>query len=277
MQAAGPLVESAALRASETGRIPFGIARGIGSAAFIFANVAGGALIARFGMGVAPGWVLASLAAAAFAGWFALKPDPAPPDAALLGFRGRLGVGFRLLMTRPFARIVLGAGLIQAGHGFYYGFSVLVWSAQGLSATTIGLLWGFGVAIEVLFLASLAQIEKRASPEALLLIGGAGGLVRWSVLAAAPSGLLLWLAQGLHALSFAAVHVGALRLVMRSAPEEVVGLAQTIYAALAAGALLGLATLASGYLYDRFGAGGYGAMAALAGLGLLIAAPLVRR
>jgi PPP family 3-phenylpropionic acid transporter len=277
MQAAAPLVESATLRASAQGRIPFGIARGIGSATFIVANVAGGALIARFGLAVMPAWILASLAAAALSGWFALKPDPAPAAAAQLGFRGRLGVGFRLLMTRPFARIVLAAGLIQAGHGFYYGFSVLAWSAQGLSPVTIGLLWGFGVAAEILFLASLPQIEKRVSPETLLIVGGAGALVRWSVLAAAPTGLLLWAAQALHALSFAATHVGALRLVMRAAPEEVVGLAQTFYAALAAGVLLGLATLASGFLFDRLGAAGYLGMAALAASGLVIAAPLVRR
>jgi PPP family 3-phenylpropionic acid transporter len=277
MQAASPLVESATLRASASGRIPFGIARGIGSATFIFANVAGGALIARYGVGIAPAWVVASLAAAALAGWFAVKPDPAPAAAAHLGFRGRLGVGFRLLMTPPFARILLSAGLIQAGHGFYYGFSVLAWGAQGIGPATIGLLWGFGVAIEVLFLAGLPQIEKRLSPEALLIAGGGAGIVRWSLLALAPPTFLLWPIQGLHALTFAATHVGTLRLVMRTAPEEVVGLAQTLYAALAAGVLLGLATLASGYLYDRFGAGGYGAMAVLAGLGVLIAVPLMRR
>jgi PPP family 3-phenylpropionic acid transporter len=180
-------------------------------------------------------------------------------------------------MTPPFARILLSAGLIQAGHGFYYGFSVLVWSAQGLSAATIGLLWAFGVAMEVLFLACLPYVERRFSPEALLIVGGAAGAVRWSLLALAPSGFLLWPIQGLHALSFAATHVGALRLVMRTAPEEVVGLAQTLHAALAAGVLLGLATLTSGLLYERYGAGGYAAMAVLAGCGLVIALPLVRR
>ncbi|MBL8548895.1 MAG: MFS transporter [Hyphomonadaceae bacterium] len=273
-QAAAPLVEGATLRASAMGRLPFGAARGIASATFILANVVGGALIASFGVRVAPFWVLASLAAAALAGWLVVKPEPAPDRAAALGFRGRLKVGVSLLKAPVFLRVLAASGLIQAAHGFYYGFSVLVWGDQGISATTIGLLWGFAVAVEVVFLASLPIIERRLSPEALLIIGGAGALVRWSLMAFAPTGFALWPLQALHALSFAAAHVGALRLVMRSAPEEVSGLAQTFYASLASGALLGLATLASGYLYNLFGAGGYAAMAVMAGAGLAIAAPL---
>ena len=43
---------------------------------------------------------------------------------------------------------------------------------------------------------------------------------------------------------------------------------------LSAGVLIGLATAVSGPLYDRYGAGGYWAMAALAGAGLIAALPL---
>ena len=46
---------------------------------------------------------------------------------------------------------------------------------------------------------------------------------------------------------------------------------------LSAGLLIGLATAASGPLYDRFGAGGYWAMAAMAVAGLFAAIPLRRR
>jgi PPP family 3-phenylpropionic acid transporter len=101
-------------------------------------------------------------------------------------------------------------------------------------------------------------------------------VLRWSLLAISPSLVLLWPIQALHALSFAATHVAALRLVLREAPEEVAGLGQTLYAALAAGALIGIATLASGLLYESFGAGGYWVMAALAVVGLWIVAPLER-
>jgi len=50
--------------------------------------------------------------------------------------------------------------------------------------------------------------------------------------------------------------------------------AQMLSSVLSAGVLIGLATAVSGPLYDRFGAGGYWAMAALAAVGLLAALPL---
>ena len=78
----------------------------------------------------------------------------------------------------------------------------------------------------------------------------------------------VWL-QALHALTFAATHVGALKLVQREAPARVAGVAQTLYAALASGTLAGLAMLLAGALYDAGGAQGYLAMAALGGLGFV--------
>jgi PPP family 3-phenylpropionic acid transporter len=273
IQALTPLVEGATLRASQTGRIPFGVARGIGSGAFILGNVGCGALIGLHGPWMVIAWLLASLALAAAAAWL-LEPDASPPSAATLGFRGRLARGAELMREPRFLRIVVGAGFIQAAHAFYYSFSVLVWRGQGIAVSTTGVLWAFGVAVEIVFLAMLPFVEKRTSPETLLFLGGAGAALRWSAMALAPSEFLLWPLQALHTLSFAATHVGALRLVFREAPEEVAGLAQTLYAALAGGVLIGAATLVSGVLYDRFGAGGYWAMAVLAALGLWIVAPL---
>ena len=58
-------------------------------------------------------------------------------------------------------------------------------------------------------------------------------------------------------------------------------MAQTLYAALSAGLLMGAATLLSGHLYDVAGAKGYWAMAAMAAagglLGLLLLGPRPRR
>lgn len=277
MQALTPLIEGGALRWSQTGRIPFGVARGIGSAGFILGNVAGGALIALYGPNMVALWLLASMAivvATAFAG---LKPDPAPANAKSLGYRGRLKLGLAFATTPRFARILFGAGFIQAAHAFFYSFSSLAWRAQGFSDATTGLLWAFAVGVEIWFLVMLPQIEKRMTPEAMLVIGGAAAVLRWMLMALAPPLWALWPLQALHALSFAAVHVGALRLILREAPEEVSGLAQTFYAALASGILIGLATLLSGSLYDAFGAGGYWAMAGVAAIGLVLVAPLAAR
>ncbi len=64
-------------------------------------------------------------------------------------------------------------------------------------------------------------------------------MLRWVLMGFGPTGLLLWPIQALHALSFASAHVGAMRLLFREAPQSAAGLAQTLYAALASGLLMG--------------------------------------
>lgn len=259
-----PLVEAATLRATAQGKLPYGVARGIGSIAFIFANVAGGVLVARFGVGAAVVWILGALASVVLSSWGALGADPAPARAQ---HTSRFSGLTTLLRSRRYLILIISCGLIQSGHAFYYGFSTLVWRGQGIPADIVGLLWGFGVVVEVLFLWSLAPIERRVSPEALILAGAAGGIVRWSLMGFAPTGLLLWPLQALHVLSFAAAHVGAMRLLYREASESSAAMAQTLYAATSSGILMGLATLLSGALYDAVGAQGYWAMAAIVAVG----------
>jgi MFS family permease len=57
-QALTPLIEAAILRATADGKVSYGLARGLGSVAFIAANIAGGVLVARFGLGAAVVWIL---------------------------------------------------------------------------------------------------------------------------------------------------------------------------------------------------------------------------
>jgi MFS transporter, PPP family, 3-phenylpropionic acid transporter len=62
-----------------------------------------------------------------------------------------------------------------------------------------------------------------------------------------------------------------MRLLFREAPESAAATAQTLYAGLSAGLLMGLATLLSGRLYDAVGAQGYWAMAGIALAGGVLA------
>lgn len=276
-QALNPLIEAATLRATAQGKLNYGVARGIGSAAFIVANVAGGALISRFGLDAVVVWVVCGLALTAAASWLGLKRD-APP--ARQSRAARTGAMTDLLRNRRFLVLIFACGLIQSAHGFYYGFSTIVWRGQGLSAEMVGLLWAFGVAIEIGFLFSLPAVERRVSPEALILMGAAGAVARWIAMGFAPLGFVLWPLQALHALSFAAAHVGAMRLIHREASEHSATMAQTLYSALSAGVLMGCSTLLSGYLYDTVGARGYWSMAIMAaaggGLAILLLQPKLR-
>lgn len=266
-----PFVEGATLRATATGRMPYGVARGIGSIAFILANIGGGIFVARFGVVAVVVWVLTGLACFSATTWFALKPDPAPPEAHAARGAARFNALKTLLRNRRFVILILACGLIQSAHAFYYSFSTLTWRAQGVSAEAVGFLWGIGVLVEVAFLWTLPFFERRIRPEHLILIGAAGGALRWLLLGFAPTGFLLWPLQMTHALSFAAAHVGAMRLLYREAPESAAGMAQTLYGALSSGLLMGGSTLLSGVLYDAVGAQGYWAMAVIALAGGLLA------
>ena len=66
-------------------------------------------------------------------------------------------------------------------------------------------------------------------------------------------------------------------IIERLTPDDSHTAGQTLNSMLAAGVLIGLATLASGPLYDQVGVWGYGAMALLAGFGGLLALGLRRR
>jgi PPP family 3-phenylpropionic acid transporter len=275
MSAITPLVESAALRATATGRISYGFARGIGSISFIMSNVGGGLLIARFGLDAVVVWVLAAMLTVGLSAWSALKPDPPLTAPHALTLSARAEALRTLLRSRRFVTLIVSCGLIQAAHGFYYGFSTLVWRGQGIAPEAVGALWAVGVSVEVAFLWNLRIFERRLSPEALILIGAFGGAVRWTLLGFGPTGAVLWPLQTLHAISFAAAHVGAMRLLSRDTPENAAAMAQTLYSALSSGLLLGGASLVSGMLYDASGAHGYWAMSVMALAGGLLALELL--
>ncbi len=267
--AMAPLVESAALRAGRAGWPPFGVGRAIGSAAFIVGALLAAAGVARFGPDAAIAGVLALMGLSAAIAWLGLAPDRRAASGPPLAFHARLRAGGALLRNPRVFAVLAASGLIQAAHAFYYSFSTLAWARQGFDEGLIGLLWAIGVAFEVVFLAALPAIERRVSPEALVIAGGAGAVLRWAAFGFSPPAALLFPLQALHALTFAATHVGALRILEREAPDALSGFAQTLYAALAAGALMGVATLGAGWLFDQAGVHGYWAMAALAAAGLI--------
>lgn len=267
-QAMTPLVEAATLRATAQGRMSYGVARGIGSVAFIVANIAGGFLVARFGLDAVVIWVIAGLAVVIASAWLGLPADPPPPRKPRAERAGEIST---LLRNRRFLIVIVACGLIQSAHAFYYGFSTMAWRAQDLPDGLIGALWGFGVAVEVAFLWSLPSIERRFPPETLILIGAGGAALRWLAMGWGPTGWPLWPLQAMHALSFAAAHVGAMRLIHRETPETSAAMGQTLYAVLSGGVLMGASTMLSGVLYDAVGARGYWAMAAIAFTGGLLA------
>ena len=175
-----------------------------------------------------------------------------------------------------FMLIVVSAGLIQSAHAFYYAFSTLTWKQQGIAENMTGVLWGVGVAAEIAFLWFMEPWRRRIGARNLLVIGGVAAVVRWTALAFAPPLWLLFPIQALHTFSYAATFMGALQMTDKLSTPKTASGAQLINSALSGGVLSGLATLASGGIFDHWGAKGYLAMTAMSVLGLLGAVRLYR-
>jgi PPP family 3-phenylpropionic acid transporter len=170
------------------------------------------------------------------------------------------------------------AALMQGSHAAYYAFGSIHWQELGFSAGVIGLLWAWGVVAEVaLFLWGRGLVDKLGVRGMTLLAAGAG-LVRWPIMAVSESLAPLIFAQALHALTFGAMHLAAIKLLQERVPGSLGGTAQTLLGA-AVGAMTTLLTLACGPGYAALGAGIFWAMAGLCGVvaGMVAAGSFTRR
>lgn len=266
-----PLTDVLTLALARRFGFTFAIPRGCGSAAFVVANVLMGAVLARASVD----WIIVCIAVAgglvAIVAATVLPSEPVTEGPRMSG-RERFAGLAALTRDGRFMIAILAIGAVQATHAFYYGFSAIAWKAQGLSETVTGLLWAVSVVVEIAFMWWVEPWRRRrgVGPWAILMLGGAAAVVRWTALALAPPLWLLWPLQALHALTFAATYLAGVQIVERLAPPGGHTAAQTLNSVLAAGVLIGLATLAAGPLYDRVGVQGYLAMTALAAVGLAL-------
>jgi len=264
-----PFAEAGVMRVtSNSRRWPYGRARAAASAAFVLANLGAGATIQAFSVEAVYAWfIIASLATMACGFW--LHPEPiAQPAATPLGTR--LLDGFALFKSRTFLLAVVAASFIQAAHAFYYGFSSQLWLKQGFSGSQVGMLWAFGVIVEIAFFALLASRLNHFRPETLILWGGIASIIRWAAFAQTPDLGVTFLVQALHAVTFAATHMGFMRLIDAEIPLAQRATGQQLGSALIMSPIMGLASIVAGTLYDHFSSGGYWSGVILATIGLIL-------
>ncbi len=265
-----PLTDVFALQVARRSGFSFSGPRGFGSAAFVMASMGMGALLASAPIDAVV------IAVTVLSGVLAIAAATLlPEDAVGQVTRARdrfAGVG-RLGRNPIFMTALLAVGAIQATHGFLYAFSAIAWKAQGIDERTTGLLWAFSVVIEIGFMWWIEPWRRARGISALTMlgIGGVAAVLRWTALAMMPPLWMLWPLQALHALTFAATFLAGVEIVERLAPPGQHTAAQTLNSVMAAGVLIGLATLAAGPLYARFGSLGYLAMSGLAIVGLVAA------
>lgn len=271
-------LEAALLRLTRPDSVPnYGLARGLASLSFVVGNVAVGALVDLGGYPMILWWLLLTVGGL-LAMSLMMTPEPVarahePP------FGQRLADGLAMVKRSEFALLMFGCGLIQAGHQYYYIFGTELWTTElGVSATVAGWLFAFGVIVEALFLMLVAPRIEQVRPATLMVIGGAGALVRWSLMATSPDLALLVPLQALHAVSFACTFLGAMRGIQAMWGDDRTPTAQMMFMALATAPAQAIASWIAGRVFDTgVGSGGYLAMTGVVGVGLVLVLILWRR
>ncbi len=271
-------LEAALLRLTRPGLRPsYGFARGLASLSFVVGNVMVGMLVDRGGNVTIWWWLflvtLGLLASAVMMAPERVQRTSEPP------FGRRLADGFAMVKRPEFALLMFGCGLIQSGHQFYYIFGTKLWIDElAMSATLAGWLFALGATVEAAFLMLLAPRIEHVRPASLMLIGGLGALLRWSLMATAPSLTMILLLQTLHAVSFACTFLGAMRGIQQMWGDDRTPTAQMMFMALAAAPAQALASWIAGRVFDTgSGSAGYIAMVPVVAVGTLLVFILWRR
>lgn len=264
-----PLTETIAIAGVRHAGLDYGRVRLWGSLTFILASFTGGFAISHFGSAAGIFLIASGCAATVFAAHLlpreSLGRDAPSPNAAPWWKADEL----RRLMANPvFLTYLVAAGGIQAAHATFLVFGTLIWQKQGLSGGWIGALWAIGVFAEIALFAASGWFMRTFGATRLLIAGAAASVLRWLVMASDPSLATLIPLQALHGITFGATHIGAIHFIGLAVPTRVVGTAQALYATVAAGIAMGIATMISGKLYDAFASQSYLVMAVIAAAAL---------
>jgi PPP family 3-phenylpropionic acid transporter len=255
-----------------------------GSAGFVLATLAGGALAAE-----GTSWILVAVivASSSAAGFVAMSlpgqrrakgnSGEAPPEREAQPEQEQEGeTPFRQLWFWPVIAVL---GLFQASHAAFYGFGTLYWQARAVPDFTIGVLWAVGVVAEIALFTVAGRLGRRFDPPVFLIAAGAAAVLRWGLFPFAESFPAMATLQLLHGLTFGAAHLGAVAILAKVVPSRWAGTGQGLLAT-SIGLQMAAGLAICGVLYDIDQTWPFYLMTvvALAGTLVMVAlTPLVRR
>jgi MFS transporter, PPP family, 3-phenylpropionic acid transporter len=269
-----PLTEGFSVDGAAAHGLDYGRLRLWASVSFLVGSLTSGALLTQLDP-LSTAWLIAGAQGLAFLATL-LLPDEPGEHLREEPTEDMLGGAKELFFASSFPLLMLVAGLGQASHGMLYTSSSLHWTSLGFNSFDIGLFWTFAVSAEVALLAYSNALLNALGPSRLLLIGLAGGVVRWIIMASFSSFIMMLAAQSLHMFSFAAAHLGTMHFIRLMAPAHIRNRAQGLYSALSGGILMSSTAWLSGRLYQSYGGQAYYAMGLVSVLALVLAVALVR-
>jgi MFS transporter, PPP family, 3-phenylpropionic acid transporter len=262
-----PLVESFSVDASAAHGIDYGRMRLWASISFLSGGLLAGALLTQIAISQAIYLMIVGYALAVVATF--LLPQEAKPqsqDAALEIDTS----SWRFLFASPFAVVIAGVSVAMSSHALHNSFSTVYWTSLGFNTFMISLFWTSSVLSEVVLFFYAKRVALKFGTERLIMIGIAGGITRWIVMAFVESGAAFVAICALHVLTFAAMHLGTMHFIRENVPLRLRNRAQGLYSAISGGVFMSGATFLSGQLFEAYAGLAFLAMAALSAVGLAV-------
>lgn len=266
-----PLVDSLALSGVRRFGSNYNLMRGVGSVAFLSANVAGGYIVAAAGPQIVPTLLTGGFAVLVVVALVAPRLGRPRRQAPLPG--EALGQA-SLLKDRAFVLFVVAGAVIMSSHAHFYTFGSIYWRSLGIGEDVIGWLWAVSVLSEVALFMAPRRVFAHWRPTTMLMLGGAFAIARWiamPAIGAAGLGAPGFFALAVtHAFTFSASFSATQRLMAERVEEAQMGSAQALMT-FCNGLFLALFTLAGGPLYRLFGPESFAAMSLAGAAGIAIA------
>lgn len=235
------------LVAGDWGR--YGRVRLWGSAGFMVTVFSAGAWFGQFGMGHFPGWAVVTLAGVLACTWW--LPDTREKTV----HTHRRGDPVGPVLRQPVVRWFFAALLFHVmAHFAIYGFLSLYLDARGYSKAMIGLLWAVSVLVEIVWFFLQGRLLRAMAMTRWLWVCGAAAVLRMALTGGAADWLVaLFIAQVLHALTFATHHTACIAMVTQHFPSRLRGRGQALFTVIGYGVGGVVGVIAGGAIASRWG------------------------
>lgn len=234
------------LVAGDWGR--YGRIRLWGSAGFMLTVFAAGAWFERYGMAGFPAWTAVTLAGVLACTLWLPNIREATHER---GQRAPVGPA----LAQPVVRWFLASLFFHiVAHFAIYGFLSLYLDALGYSKTMIGVLWAVSVVVEIAWFYAQGRLLGRFSIERWLWVCGLATVLRMALTGGLGGWVVaLFVAQALHALTFATHHTACIAMVSRHFPGRLRGRGQALFTVIGYGFGGVVGVLAGGAIASRWG------------------------